>query len=148
MGKEYPATITPIQTQQVSQQRPIDDRFVVLTVSDLMTNATWAIDQSGTPMVYDGMIVSVVDDPDSNNNGVYMLLDSDWRNYQSWDPDGVDINQYTTYNERGWRRIGGSTLVLDKSTENDDLGYPGAFAGEGTSEDPIYVKRIYGGIVQ
>lgn len=63
--------IASISTQyEVKVKGPFDARMLVPTKADLYANDTWSWVQ-----VYKGMIVSVANDPDENNNGVYILKD-------------------------------------------------------------------------
>lgn len=62
---------------------PFDSRMVVEEKSDLILLATWD-SGDGNAYVYKGMLVSVINDSDSSNNGVYRLIDSDYTQIENW----------------------------------------------------------------
>ena len=81
--------IASISTQyEVKVKGPFDARMLVPTKADLYADDTWSWIQ-----VYKGMIVSVANDPDENNNGVYILK------------DGSD---YGYLQENAWAKLSGS----------------------------------------
>lgn len=81
--------IASISTQyEVKVKGPFDARMLVPTKADLYADDTWSWVQ-----VYKGMIVSVANDPDENNNGVYILK------------DGSD---YGYLQENAWAKLAGS----------------------------------------
>lgn len=66
---------------------PLDARMKVSNTTDLITSTTW--NNSGNIYLYDGLLVSVLDDPDNSKNGLWFLADKN--NYNlitSW----VQIN--------------------------------------------------------
>lgn len=68
---------------------PIDSRSVVDYYADLILSSTWT-SGDGTIYVYDGMIVSVVDD--GSNNGVYRLSlknPTDYQLHENWLKIGI-----------------------------------------------------------
>ena len=62
---------------------PIDARQLVETLADLTGATTW--NASGNVWLYDGAIVSVSNDLDPQNNGIYFLKDADnYDNIDNW----------------------------------------------------------------
>lgn len=150
MAKAYPSTSnSAISVQWVNQQKPIDDRFVVLYVSDLFSESTWQHNSTGSAYVYPGMRVAVVNDSDATNNGIYWLPQKNQYTKQSWDETA------NNYNENGWRKLydnttpisgGGEKTYLDVLDNNEDE-RPGMFGGTGTQADPHYIKMINCGLI-
>jgi len=63
---------------------PLDARQVVSSFSDLINPSTW-VDAESNVWLYDGAIVGVANDPCSNLNGIYLLLDAyAYTNQNSW----------------------------------------------------------------
>lgn len=62
---------------------PLDTRLVANTVSDLTDTNYW-ISGDGNVYLYEGIAVSVWNDSDPNENGIYVLLDSDYTNINNW----------------------------------------------------------------
>lgn len=62
---------------------PLDARTVVNTKAELLLLATWN-SGDGNSYTYKGMLVAVINDPTSNNNGVYRLTDADYTSVSSW----------------------------------------------------------------
>ncbi len=62
----------------VNQATPLDARLVVTEYTGL-TQAS-----SGDNVFYDGIVVSVVDDPDSTKNGLYQLIHMPANNINNW----------------------------------------------------------------
>lgn len=78
---------------------PLDARSVVEFFSDLTNPATWTI-ASGTPWLFDGLLVCVTNDPDVSKKGLYILVDS--ANYtvvDSW-RKLADIKDIEALNEK------------------------------------------------
>lgn len=68
---------------EVKKQGALDSRLVVQTYNELLLAATWA-DTDNKIWLYDGMIVSVVNDT-TGKNGIYMLTNKDdYSNDASW----------------------------------------------------------------
>ncbi len=155
MGKLFTGNVTSL-SQQVRYNKPIDDRFVVITQEDLFDTDTWKSGSSEEPYVHDGMRVSVVGGVNLQTNlpmeteaniGLYMLVDREYYDKQSWDSTAAN------YHARGWKRIdgssqggGGGTVYMDMRDDNENT-YPGQFGGAGTQANPYYVKMINGGII-
>jgi len=81
---------------------PLDARIKVSTINDLITKGTWS-DVNNNIWLYTGMIVSVISDPDINNNGIYFLLDenlynlsSSWLKISGVIPGSIDANGTTS----------------------------------------------------
>jgi hypothetical protein len=152
-GKVYISSASPIPSQNISQQKPIDDRFTIDLRSDLFDANTWKIGSSNTIYTYHGMIVSVVGETDDSKNGIYMLKRRAKYNKQAW-----DSTDSLTYDADGWRQIydntmdiggGGGTVqqvYLDILNTNEEE-RPGQFGGTGTQNDPYYIKLINGGVI-
>lgn len=68
---------------EVKKQGALDSRLVIQTYAELLLAATWA-DTDNKVWLYDGMIVSVVNDT-TGKNGIYMLTNKDSYNKDaSW----------------------------------------------------------------
>lgn len=68
---------------EVKKQGALDSRLVIQTYAELLLAATWA-DTDNKVWLYDGMIVSVVNDT-TGKNGIYMLTNKDKYNEDaSW----------------------------------------------------------------
>lgn len=78
-------------------EAPLDARMRVSVKSDLISPTIWQ-DVGSNVWLYDGLLVSVVDDPSTSNNGLYFLADKDI---------------YTNYS--AWIKIGSTTGILDAS---------------------------------
>ena len=86
---------------------PLDARFIIDTRAELLTATNWeALD--GSQYVYKGMIVSVHSDPNTDFNGLYVLLDP---------TDVTDINSWS-FIEAG--ESGGSGLITARLIETDN----------------------------
>lgn len=63
---------------------PLDGRIVVSTKADLINPVTWQ-DAGLNVWLFKGIVVSVVSDPVSDNNGLYFLTDeTNYTNYAYW----------------------------------------------------------------
>ena len=60
---------------EVMYKAPLDARQLVSYYSGLTASETW-LDGDGNMWIYDGMLSSVVNDPDSTKNGLYFLRDA------------------------------------------------------------------------
>lgn len=78
-------------------QAPLDARMRVSSIADLISPAIW-LDSNSNLWLYSGLLVSIVDDPDPLNNGLYFLSDKD---------------TYTT--PSSWIKIGATSGVIDAS---------------------------------
>lgn len=119
MGKVYTSNTVPMEnSREMTVNAPIDNRFVVLKREDLVNVETWFTSNSQTPKVYDGLFVSVVRDPNQNNNGVYYLLRASrvtkFSDVPSTDP---------SYDVFGWKKIGGDVAfdeyTIQLNTDNE-----------------------------
>lgn len=69
---------------EVLSKAPLDARLVVSNKGDLISPSIWQ-DASSNVWLYKGILVSVVSDPSTENNGLYFLLDeTQYTNYNSW----------------------------------------------------------------
>lgn len=83
---------------------PLDARTKVQNYSDLINPLTW-VDAEGLNWLYRGILVSVTDDSNNDNNGIYRLLDE---------------TSYT--NESSWQKIGDGFWEID-NVEKVGYGY-------------------------
>lgn len=65
----------------------LDARLIVDEIASLTDSDYWKA-SDGLVYTYKGMIVAVVDDPDSENNGIYVLLDDDYQDINNWSKSG------------------------------------------------------------
>ena len=98
MARVFNNTIS-IGGKYSTEQRPIDDRLVVLRQSDLFSSETW--ENRG---LYHGIPVCVINDT-ADNNGIYVLTNRDYYDKQLWDPTAENYNN----EQRGWFRVGANT---------------------------------------
>ncbi len=127
MSLLYTSNVTPVSIQRVATATPIEERSVVQHLSDLTNTETW------NGKAYKGMCVSVVSDS-TENNGLYMLINGNYVDKQSWDSTAQN------YDVRGWRRIDGAGQSSG-SVSMDDL----QFDGTGSQASPYYLSNIDGG---
>lgn len=126
MNKYYSQSNYNTAALHVTENSPMDDRLVINEQSGLFT--TWG------NLQYDGMRVSVVSDEILANNGLYLLMNKDKYDKQSWDSSAAN------YDVAGWRRIDNVSSNV-ASIELDDE----QFNGDGTSAEPYYICAIDGG---
>lgn len=68
--------VTRDTNYEVSVKKPLDARSIVKTYDDLLNIDNW-VNASGSPIVYNGMLVAVwLNLDDTSKNGVYFLHDS------------------------------------------------------------------------
>lgn len=80
---------------EVKKQGALDSRLVIQTYAELLLAATWA-DTDNKVWLYDGMIVSVVNDT-TGKNGIYMLTNKDSYNEDaSWKRVDAEAAEKTT----------------------------------------------------
>lgn len=80
---------------EVKKQGALDSRLVIQTYAELLLAATWA-DTDNKLWLYDGMIVSVVNDT-TGKNGIYMLTNKDSYNEDaSWKRVDAEAAEKTT----------------------------------------------------
>lgn len=80
---------------EVKKQGALDSRLVIQTYAELLLAATWA-DTDNKVWLYDGMIVSVVNDT-TGKNGIYMLTNKDRYNEEaSWKRVDAEAAEKTT----------------------------------------------------
>ena len=70
---------------------PLDSRSIVDYKNDLILLNTWN-KGDGNAYVYKGMLVSVINDLTTTNNGVYILTDNDYTNIDNWELIGTNNN--------------------------------------------------------
>lgn len=155
MGYKYNASSTnpspyiPFKTRRAV---PTDERLVVTTRAALVDRSTWGYQDPNVPVVwinhtYDGIIVTVVDDPVASNNGVYWLKKREKYTYFA-DLSKSDPDYATLFDADGWRKIGGSVpaeINVDNYTIKDggELALP-----TDTPPEPLnalHVVRVDGG---
>lgn len=69
---------------EVLTKAPLDARLVVDTKANLTQTSIWQ-DGGGNAWLYKGIVVSVVSDPSTTNNGLYFLTDENsYTNLNSW----------------------------------------------------------------
>lgn len=59
--------------------------------SDLTLDSTWT-SKDGKQWACEGLVVSVVNDPEDSKNGLYLLLDDDYRSTSNWKFIGSDVD--------------------------------------------------------
>lgn len=119
----------------VTDSAPIDDRFVVFKQSDLFAQDTW----QGRGL-YSGMLVAVIRDEDSSNNGLYWLSKASEYSMQMWNPNLPNYGGNAS--NHGWYKL--AFIVMDTSVDNEQQ-LPGSFGGNGSLTNPYYVSSINGG---
>ena len=76
---------------------PLDARYVVETQADLISTSTWQA-HDGEVYVYNGMLVTVTNDANSSNNGLYYLNNAaQYTQLSSWTKVGESGATPTTY---------------------------------------------------
>jgi len=82
---------------EVLTKAPLDARLVVDTKANLISPAIWQ-DIASNVWLYKGIVVSVVSDPSTENNGLYFLTDeTQYTNYNYW----VKINALSAADASG-----------------------------------------------
>ena len=105
---------------EVLTKAPLDARLVVDTRADLINPIIWQ-DVATNVWLYDGMVVSVVQDPSAENIGLWFLLDeSDYTNPDKW----VQINQLGEIDASGtasvtWQINNGDNGVILKDVSGN-----------------------------
>ncbi len=84
-------------TFEVLNKAPLDARLIVDTKANLITPSIWE-DHDSNVWIYTGIVVSVITDPSTENNGLYFLTDN---------------TAYTSYDS--WLKLGGSVDPGDPS---------------------------------
>ena len=100
---------------EVLTKAPLDARQKVGTLADLILPATWE-DGDSNIWLYNGAIVSVGDDPISENNGIYFLKDAD--NYtvmSNWVNLLGSINNETTLASGTTTNVTVGDITIDES---------------------------------
>jgi hypothetical protein len=110
---EFPANF------EIQYSAPIDARMVVSTLADLANSTTWQ-SYDAQAYTYIGMLVSVIADPDTNNNGVYLLQGNDYTKIANWKKiDSENTTILNVYNE-GKNTIPKGTLVCQDTAGMHD----------------------------
>lgn len=151
MNYKYPANTSnqaPNLPLRAENGRPVDERIVILTREDLVNKNTWGVmyptgDYSN--MTYDGIIVSVVDDPIFDNNGVYYLRKK-WK-YLTFADTFPSDPAGTQYDQDGWKKLGtdgggGQTVYPDNYTIKDGIAEPD---DSDERQSGFHVVRVDGG---
>jgi hypothetical protein len=124
---------------EVLAKAPLDARLVVDRKENLITPSIWQ-DASNNVWLYKGIVVSVVSDPSTQNNGLYFLLDE---------------TQYTDYNF--WLKIQTGNIVGVQKYSNTFDGSIGAsllissethLLGNGPFNITVYdgIEQVYTGV--
>lgn len=97
---------------------PLDARIIVQEKSDLFSSSTWS-DSNDNIWLYTGIVVSVIDDPLSSNNGLYFLLnDASYGFSESWDKISSSSSDVWNGLSKTDNSIGlGGTLSTDVSIQ-------------------------------
>lgn len=150
MAYKYPAdniNTAPSLPFRAISSNPIDERIVIEKREDLVNRNTWGKQTPGlfTNRTYDGIIVTVVDDPIPTNNGVYYLRRrSKYLTFADTfpsDPPG------TQYDQDGWKKIGtegggGQSVYPDNYTIKDGIAEPD---DSDVRQSGFHVVRVDGG---
>lgn len=103
---------------------PFDSRIVVDTYTDLTAEDTF-ISTDGNNYAYVGMIVSVVADADSNNNGVYLLKALPTTSAENWAGVGKGITGATPeYDDLVEYKVGDIIVYISPYAEMLEEGDP------------------------
>jgi len=119
----------------VNQATPLDARLVVTEYTGL-TQAS-----QGDNVFYDGIVVSVVDDPDSTKNGLYQLIHMPANNINNWHKIATEAEIKSIENTLSNVNVNGVRGVRDGNgvnvTISGDSIYLGEnYDGESNSEAP------------
>ena len=158
-----PGTFNFSANYEPRTQAPLDARMTVQFYADLTNPLTWE-DFENLTWLYNGMIVSVSEDPNPNRNGIYMLLDAD--NYtipSNWILSGSGLgtiinigdgsaNVYKETDASGnilLRTIKGSgAAIVTQTTDEIVIGIDASFSGEvnygdnvGSGDVSIYAEK-------
>lgn len=120
---------------------PLDARGVVDHRSDLTSSTTWAISDTNT-YTYKGMRVSVVNDLIPENNGLYILIDEDYKQENNWKL--VDTYGNTLLEFEMFTLINSNTGVLTLPTHATLVlnKYPNLNNGLLLNVDPVGLRPI------
>ena len=121
MGRTFPNAVNQTTSLKPTVPSPLDIRLVVDTIDDLINPNLWEFE--GVPR-YEGQIVAVIYDSNSNNNGVYYLRTYDYKD---------------TIGGQGWLKLSDEPAEINCYVDNISL------SGTGTQDDPFYVALIDGG---
>jgi len=134
-------------TFEVLNKAPLDARLVVDIKADLIDPSTWR-DAVDLVWLFDGIVVSVVSDPSTDNNGLYFLTEvSTYTNYNSWTKIGGTVPTPTILTYDGSIIGDGATTIFPiihnlntrKQTitiwdnSDDEIIYPGIARGASTN---------------
>lgn len=96
---------------EVLAKAPLDAKQKVDTYLDLTNPTTW--NQSGEVWLYNGAIVTVANDSDASNNGIYWLCDAaNYTNPDSWIKSGVGSGTITGATNGLFVTNSGTTIAL------------------------------------
>lgn len=79
---------------------PFDGRDRVEFKNDLILESTW-LNDDGNVYIYNGIKVTVYNDPDINNLGLYLLLDDDYSDINNWVKIGKALKTDTVIETTG-----------------------------------------------
>jgi len=138
--------INSVLNYEILAKEPLDARNVVETKIDLTNPTTW-IDSNNDVWLYNGILVSVVNDPITDNNGLYLLQDvsnytlsSGWVKFSTGSSNVENVGSGTglIYRDNSGGFINLRTLTgsgsIDVSTMGDMiiLSVDTSYAGVGT----------------
>lgn len=124
---------------------PLDARMTVDSVDDLLLSSTWE-DPSTHTWLYNGMIVSVGNDPSTSLNGIYLLIDaSNYTLSGSWQKMRVDTGGSGTTTGQN---IGNGDASIYAQKVGDNLQFREIKGGAGitidTSDNTIIIDASGG----
>ena len=109
----------------VNQATPLDARLVVTEYTGL-TQAS-----QGDNVFYDGIVVSVVDDPDSTKNGLYQLIHMPANNINNWHKIATEAEIKSIENTLSNVNVNGVRGVRDGNGVNVTISGDSIHLGEG-----------------
>ena len=98
----------------VNQATPLDARLVVTEYTGLTQAST------GDNVFYDGIVVSVVEDPDSNKNGLYQLIHMPANNINNWHKIATEAEVENVKNTLS--SINGGSIQLSNTYDGEENG--------------------------
>lgn len=115
--------------------------------SDLTLDSTWT-SKDGKQWACAGLVVSVINDPEDSKNGLYLLLDDDYRSTSNWKFIGSDVDlsskQDVLVSGQNIKTINGSSLLGSGSLwiqgEGPSITVDGTLST--TSTNPVQNKVI------
>ena len=124
---------------EVQISAPLDDRQLVEYYSDLIDEDVWKASDDQI-YVYAGMLVIVGNDPNKDLNGLYRLLDEDFKDYKNWEKIG-GVNQEVfnalTKDVSSLQQELNSMVKITKIGDNLILSPEGELSAHGSSSEII-----------